>query len=274
VSAPFLAKNNATRADVVAAVNFVALPRKKRTAIVLTALDIEYVPMRDELRDLHSESTSHGTRFEVGSLHGVEIDWDVAIAQIGPGNLGAAVETTQSILEYDADIILFVGIAGARKVDLDIGTVVVARHVAFYGGGQATVDGLHALWKARPTTFNTSHRVLQHAIVLARDWPTGPVVVKPIAAGDALIKSGRSEVGRILELHYNDVVAVDMESAGMYDAAYRANKPALAVRGISDHLDDKDAATDKRDQPLASQRAAMFAADFLRTADSTVFPSN
>jgi len=268
VSGAFLGKNNAQRADVVAVIAGVAPERPKRRAVVLTALPVEYKAVRARLSGLERARTRTGTRFEIGSVTGESIDWGVAVAQIGAGNLGAAAETTQAIVEFDPDLVLFVGVAGAVDTALEIGTVVVADKVAHYEGGKAERD----VWNARPLTFKTHHRLGQLASAVARDRPH-PIVVKPIAAGEALVKSERSQIGEMIKLHYNDAVAVDMESAGMYDAAHRADKPTLAVRGISDHLDDKDSESDKRDQPLAAERAALFAAELLRVAEALDFPS-
>lgn len=263
----FLKRNDIKRSDVETLIGSVAPNRAARRTVVFTALPMEYKAVRSRLGDTKLARTTSGTRFEVGTMAGQDLDWEVALAQIGPGNLGAAAETTQAIAQFDPDLVLFVGVAGALKKDLEIGTVVIASKVDHYEGGKSDADG----WKSRPLTFKTTHRVEQFAISVARDW-VHPVEIKPIAAGEALVKAERSEVGRVLDAHYNDAVAVEMESAGMYDAAHRAERPALAIRGISDHLDDKDPVKDKRDQPLASDRAATFALDLLQAASTADFP--
>ena len=267
VPATFLKKNDIKRSDVESLVMSVAPQRSTRRAVVFTALPMEYKAVLSRLGATTLRRTTPGTRFEVGTIVAQDLDWEVAVAQIGPGNLGAAAETAQAIVEFDPDLVLFVGVAGALKKDLEIGTVVIASKVDHYEGGKSEAGG----WKARPLTFRTSHRIEQLAIAVARD-SSHPAEIKPIAAGEALVKAARSEVGRLLDAHYNDAVAVDMESAGMYDAAHRAERAALSIRGISDHLDDKDPERDKRYQPLASERASTFAIRLLQAGSTADFP--
>jgi nucleoside phosphorylase len=265
---PFLKANRISRADVVAALGSASVPlsdpRPAVTAVVFTALGLEHGAMCTELSNLTTVVTRRGTHFDVGRVDNSELEWTVAVAQIGPGNLGAAAEATAAIEEFHPDLVMFVGIAGAVRPDLKDGTVIIADRVYYYEGGRADEEG----WKSRPLAFPTSHRLRQHALALARGWDKGPVVVAPIAAGEALVGSARSEVGKIVHLHYNDAVGVDMESAGLYDAAHRAETPALAVRAVSDHLDDKSPDRDADRQDAAAQRAAAMAAALLRSASA------
>jgi hypothetical protein len=64
----------------------------------------------------------------------------------------------------------------------------------------------------------------------------------------------------------SDVVAIDMESGGVYEAAFKAEVPALSVRGISDHLSDKRPEEDEEWQPQAARHAASFAFTLLLEA--------
>jgi hypothetical protein len=56
----------------------------------------------------------------------------------------------------------------------------------------------------------------------------------------------------------------------MYLAGFRANRPALAIRGISDLLYDKTGEADRMRQPMSSANAASFAFALLDAADSSV----
>jgi adenosylhomocysteine nucleosidase len=262
-SRPFRANNRIQLEDLEDAVRRATAPRRPAVAVVLTALDVEYRAMRAQLVDVTPTQSRQGTRFEVGHLGGDHLDWEVAIAQIGPGNTGAAIEATQALETFQPDVLLFVGVAGALDASLIHGTVVVADRVHYYERGRAERDE----WLARPISRPTSHRLTQHAATVARDSDT-PAVVKTIAAGEALVGSSQAEVARIIQRHYNDAVAVDMESAGLYEAAHRGEVPALAVRGVSDHLDDKTAKADAQRQPTAARNAAAFAAALLGRADA------
>lgn len=244
------------------------------TAVVLTALDVEYDAVRAHLANLHARQVPGGTRFEVGEFRGDFLEWSVAVAEIGEGNVGAAIEAEKAISSFDPDLILFVGVAGGFKDDVHHGDVVVASKVYGYHGGKAAED-----FYARPIAFPTLHSLDQLVRQIRRGrWlesgtneeqrADGPsVLLKPIAAGEVVVASKRSEVAQQIRSHYGDTTAVDMESAGMYTAAHRANRPALAIRGISDLLGDKTAESDANLQPLASRHAAAFAFALLRAVE-------
>jgi adenosylhomocysteine nucleosidase len=257
VSRTMLDANNITRAQVQESlariVQTVELRgRRDLMVVVLTAIEAEFQAVLSQLADPESTLTDHGTEYAVGRVGG-SVDCTVAVARIGPGNLGAATEVATAVQRFRPAAVLFVGVAGGVKANLAIGDVVVASRVHYYEGGRAEADK----FKARPLSFPTSHRLEQLAASVARDFPA-PVHIKPVAAGEALVGSSDSEIARIVNEHYNDTVAVDMESAGLYDAAHRLDLVCLAIRGVSDKLDDKDPAADLRNQPLAAENAARF----------------
>lgn len=238
--------------------------RPGRVAVVLTALDVEIAAVLRRLPDATSQRRVGGTHYEIGVFQGKHVDWTVATAVIGEGNLGAAVEATAAIRDIRPDLIMFVGVAGGLKADVPHGSVVVATKVYSYHGGKAESEFL-----SRPLAISTDHALEQTARAVQRTaWMADPrplVTLKPIAAGEQVLASRESAQFRLLRERYNDAVAIDMESAGMYVAAERADQlPAIAIRGISDMLDDKGAAADVSWQPVAADNAAAFAFAVLR----------
>lgn len=164
--------------------------------------------------------------------------------------------------------VLFVGVAGGLKEEYPHGTVVVADRVYLYESGKDDEDFLQ-----RPVSFRTLYSLSQLVRVVRRTaWSEEAhlpeVVLGPIAAGDKVVAATDSITYRLLRERFNDAVAVDMESVGLYDAAHRAEVPALVVRGISDMIKDKSADRDKEWQPVAARNAAAFAIALLRAVDS------
>ena len=241
--------------------------RQEATAVILTALGVEFEAVARHLPDRTVHRLSNGTRYHVGSVKGDRIDWTVAVAEVGEGNLTAAAEATRAIDHFEPDVMLFVGIAGSLKADVGHGAVVVASKVYRYHSGKAAEDFL-----SRPMTFPTWHgleQLVRHVrqTAWAETDPKPLVELKPIAAGEVVVASKDSDTFRMIYERCNDAVAVDMESAGMYEAAHRAGGLAtLAVRGISDMLDDKTPKGDAERQPLAAKHAAAFAFALLRAA--------
>ena len=235
---------------------------------ILTPMPLEFKAVHAHLRGSRRIWHPAGTAAEVGTVPGVP--WPVAVILTGEGtsDAGALAERVSAWLE--PRMLLVVGIAGALKPDVELGDVVVATWVYGYQGGKEDNTGFHA----RPRTWRSHHRLTQAAGILAaigNGWAkpldSQPSVhLKPIAAGDVVLNSRTSPLRRQLREHYNDAVAIEMESAGVMAAAYlRDRMPVLTVRGISDLADGRKHLSDRAGlQPAAAAHAAAFAMAVLR----------
>lgn len=237
-----------------------ALRRFQAKVVVLTALQVEYDAVRSHLEgDCAIKKLNDGTIYEVGRFEGEQTVWTVAVAEIGAGNETTAIEATKAIGELRPNLLMFVGVAGSLKPkDAPHGSVVVAETVHAYHGGKDSEK-----FVARPQSFRIWHRLSQLVKLVARRWSGDdafPVRVGAIAAGNVVVASSKSKTYELIRRHYNDAIAVEMESAGLYAAAEGANRlPVLSVRGISDCVDDKTADADVEWQPIAARNAAAFA---------------
>lgn len=221
--------------------------------VILTALELEYRAVLRHLTDTRLHQHASGTIFEVGTL----ADRSVAVACTGMGNDGAAVLTERAIAEFRPGLVLFVGIAGGLKDDVEIGDVVVATKVYAYHGGKEAVDG----FLARPSAWEAPHAIEQLARHVARSQHELNVHFAPVAAGDVVLDNADSPLAAQLHRYYNDAVAVEMESAGVAKAGHlNATTPAMTIRGISDHADGmKNEADRGGSQKKAAANAAAFA---------------
>jgi nucleoside phosphorylase len=213
-------------------------------AVILTALPVEYLAVRQHLTNLHEE-THKGTIYERGIFTAKGGDWEVGIVEIGAGNVGAASEAERSIAYFKPDVILFVGVAGGiKEKEVRLGDVVASTKVYAYESGKA-----EEVFKPRPEIGLTAYGLEQRARAEARkpDWlirvattdSIPRVFVAPIAAGEKVVASTKSDVYQFLRANYGDAVAVEMEGFGFLEAA-RANQQvsAMVIRGISDLIGD------------------------------------
>ena len=232
--------------------------------VILTALELEYVAVRRELVDVRTSAHPAGTLFEIGQLRNA--DGAVAIAVTGPGNRNTAVLAERAIAAFHPQALLFAGIAGALHDDIAIGDVLVATRVYSYQGGRSEDDE----FLARPRSWDAPHELEQLArqVARAKMWtgrlgrdPAPAVHFLPIAAGEVVLDSRRSSLAEFLRRTYNDAAAIEMESAGAFEAGYLNHAlPVLAIRSISDMADGQKAKSDTSgSQPLAAAHAAAFA---------------
>lgn len=244
--------------------------RRLLRALIITALPVEYRAVRDYLTDIREEIHPEGTIYETGQFLSEQVLWQVGVVEAGTGGVRTALETERALRYFQPRILLFVGIAGGLK-DMKIGDVVAATKVYAYEGGKVS-----AAFAARPDIGLSTYGMEQRARVVARQqtWQnrikSAPSLyqpqafVAPIAAGEKVLASTESKVYTFLKSHFNDALAVEMESHGFLAVA-RANQQvdALVVRGISNLLNNKHATEGAGTQKIASHHASAFAFELL-----------
>lgn len=227
-------------------------PQHTATAVVLTALPVEYDAVRAHLTDPEERVHVNGTRVEVGRLDGTQ--WSVALAELGEGAVNTAALATQIVGWLHPEVLLFVGVAGGLKDDLEIGDVVVGTKVYAFQNGKLTPDGFHA----RPEVWHGSHRLVQSARSALRELKDVRGHRKPIAVGDVVLADDASALAGFIRDTYNDAYAIETEGSGAAHAALVSGSlDALVIRGISDHADPGKAAADASgsQEPAAAQAA-------------------
>ncbi|SNX64123.1 5'-methylthioadenosine/S-adenosylhomocysteine nucleosidase [Streptomyces sp. TLI_55] len=237
-----------------------SVPETVSTALVLTALPLEYAAVRVHIEERRERTHRDGTRIEQGLLPGTA--WQVALAELGVGADRAAALTTQLIDWLRPEAVFFVGVAGGLKDDVEIGDVVVGTQVYEIHGGKQTPEGFHV----RPKSLPGSHALEQAARFAVRDMPDVRPHFAPIATGDVVLADADSEIAKFVRRNYNDAAAIEMEGYGATQAAHLNGRlDSLVVRGISDHANaDKHVADAAGSQPLAAKQAAAVMVAVLR----------
>jgi nucleoside phosphorylase len=244
-------------------------------AVIITALPIERTAVLEHLREITEEPALRGSVYRRGIFDDRSAaPWEVIVAEIGAGNPGAAAEAERVIGHYGPQVALFVGVAGAVK-DLKHGDVVASTKVYLYESGKDEKGG----FKARPNVELSAYDLEQRARFEAGEptWrerikhagtasaPTVPdAKVAPMAAGEKVVASNRSQTYKFIREHYGDAVAVEMEGHGFL-LGVRMNHPTqgIVVRSMSDLINDKTGSSDEIWQPIAARHAAAFAFQLL-----------
>lgn len=251
--------------------------RDRLSFVVVTALPLEAEAMLAQLSKIEATTLATGTVVRTGLLVDSEREIAVSVVQSGPGNPRAAAMTVEVGLSLRPFALLFVGVAGSIK-DAALGDVVAATKVYGYASGKAADEGkgrrARATFLPRPDVGNSSHRIEQRARVEAATgrWvarcklpPLGTprAHVGPIAAGEVVVASRRSEIYRFLRKQYSDALAVEMEGRGFLEGAHLQHAEAIVIRGISDRIDAKSSSDLQGWQPRAADNAAAFAAEVM-----------
>lgn len=142
-----------------------AKTRGWRTALVLTALDLELQAVLAHLIDVKSVVGRDGTIYECGIFREGGQEWIVVLIETGAGNHAAQNAVTNAHMLLEPDLQIFVGVAGSRKQDVPIGSVVAASIVYSPYGGKYDEKG----FSARPREFHAHSRLLEVARKVRRD---------------------------------------------------------------------------------------------------------
>jgi|AntAceMinimDraft_11_1070367.scaffolds.fasta_scaffold11039_1 nucleoside phosphorylase len=107
-------------------------------ALIVTALPLEKDAVLGHFSEHKSCFGSEGSIYQWGQFAGEQVDWLVVVITTGPGNIGSGQQVAQAVMELgQVDLILFAGVAGSRKGDVPIGSVVAASKVYFAHHGKA-----------------------------------------------------------------------------------------------------------------------------------------
>lgn len=231
--------------------------------LVVTALSLEFAEAARFLEESQPVPHPKGIIYTKGKYSIDNHVHEILLVETGPGNIRAADETGRAIEFFKPDFVFFVGIAGGIK-DVAIGDVVASTKVIGFETGKADVE-----FKPRFDSIPSSYILEQTARHVHREnlWlkKTGTIsedtprsFVQPIAAGEKVISSNRSDVFLYLKKYCSDAVAVDMEGIGFLLAARPHAAHAIEIRGISDLIENKAEADASGSQPMAAKNAAAF----------------
>lgn len=248
--------------------------------LVVTALALERLAVREHLTDIATEATS-GLAADIGTSL-TSPGQRIAIIETGPGNVDAGILTAKAEEAFRPEYIVMFGIAGGVK-DVAIGDVVASRKVYWVEGGKAADR-----FKPRPDFAPVSPSLLQVARAVSADkswlgrikgdggaWPgTGrepQSFLGPIVVGEKVVIDESAEVAQIIAETFSDAIAVDMEDFGaLRGGTVNERAKVIAIRGISDLMAHKADADASGSQPLAAANGAAFLFDLLdRLASST-----
>ena len=220
---------------------------------IMSAMREELGVLLNDLEEGGDEVVGLGGReFHPGLLFGKE----VVLAFSGWGKVASASVATTLLQHFQAEEIIFTGVAGALSPDLQVGDVVVASELIQHDMDASPVPGIQRfeIPLLGKTRFQTDpHRRALGLAGIARflegessremqDSPFRKVGSRPprvvqglVASGDQFIAEAgrREEILRLLP----DVLCVEMEGAAVAQVCFEHGRPVTVIRTISDGAD-------------------------------------
>lgn len=175
---------------------------------------------------------------------------DRAIVHVccGVGKVNAAICTQALIDAYQPVAVLNTGIAGGLHAQIKVGDIVISREVLSHDLELRLLQNYPPYCGIYPADKALMEHAADACEALGFSFFVGRIV-----SGDIFVSDDAAKARLQTRFH---PFAVDMESAGVGQCAYRNHVPFLSVRCISDNADDTGAAASEQYEALAAKRAA------------------
>ena len=216
---------------------------------IIVAMKEEKEPIKNLMKNVEVQE-KYNLKFEKGQIE----NKNCILVESGVGKVNAARTTQVLIDEFGVDKIINVGAAGAITNSMNIGDILVAKHVVQHDfditafghkkGYISNVGDIIHCDKQLLSTFKT---------ILKKDESEYNIKIGIVASGDIFCTEEKMK-NKINTKFDADVV--DMECASIAQVAYLDEIPFISIRCISDIPNGENASTFDENLQLASERCA------------------
>lgn len=197
---------------------------------VICAMEEEIKELKAALQDEQTTSI-HSLEFYQGTIH----DQAVVLVRSGIGKVEAGLTTALLITQFDVDVVINSGSAGALAAGLKIGDIVISTETAYHDADARAFGYEYGQLPQQPTRFVASQEWGDKLETAAKQ--TGLTTKRGlIVTGDQFL-NGPAATKPILE-HFPDALSGEMEGAAVGQVAHQFEVPYLVVRAMSDTADN------------------------------------
>ncbi|MFC6206112.1 5'-methylthioadenosine/adenosylhomocysteine nucleosidase [Levilactobacillus tongjiangensis] len=226
---------------------------------ILCAMEEEIKELHDALEDGQTIDV-HGLGFYQGTIHGQQ----VVLVRSGIGKVEAGLTTALLITQFNVDIVINSGSAGALAPDLNIGDVVVSTETAYHDADARAFGYEYGQLPQQPARFVASKEWGQKIVAAAAD--TGlKTKLGLIVSGDQFLNSPAT-IKDIMG-HFPDALSGEMEGAAVGQVAHQFDVPYVVVRAMSDNADNDSGVNFDDFIVDAGHRSAQMLLDLLAAQD-------
>jgi len=212
-------------------------------------MDQEIRMIEDRLDSTGAE-VFHGRRFCQGTIHGVQ----VVTAISGYGKVGAAATTATAIEAFDAAAVIFGGVAGGIRPDVNIGDIVIGNRLVQHDFDASPIFERYVIPSLGTAEIAADPDLTEQVAAAAdryistrarseiADIPEALFEIEQMKILRGLIASGDRFIGSLAEAatlqgELPDVLAVEMEGAAVAQVCRESDVPFAVFRSISDRSD-------------------------------------
>lgn len=224
---------------------------------IIVAMEEEREEIIDVMTDIQVEQVNN-LRFIKGKIQGK----DCILAKSGVGKVNAARTTQILIDEFDIKYIINIGVAGAVSPLLEVGDVVIGKHVVqhdfditAFGHSKGYISGVGDKVECDKDLIDEFNQVIASLPERKYKIKIGIVATGDIFCTEVWMKD------KIYSKFSADVV--DMECGAIGQVCYLDNIPFIAIRSVSDTPNGKNSSDFNNNIKLASRRCANILKEFM-----------
>ncbi|RAX54087.1 5'-methylthioadenosine/S-adenosylhomocysteine nucleosidase [Helicobacter sp. 16-1353] len=200
-----------------------------KTIAIIGAMQEEITPLLAYFKDYDTKNIG-GNSYYIANYK----NYKIIIAYSKIGKIHAALTCSSMILCFNADYIIFTGVAGGLSSDLKIGDIVLATSLCQYDV-DITAFGHPLGFIPESSVYINTNKILNDIAKQVAKDKNIPLKDGIIASGDTFV-SNRDKKQWIIE-NFN-ACAVEMEGASIAVVSNLLNIPFCVIRSISDSADD------------------------------------
>ena len=199
---------------------------------IIGAMDEEVAMLKEKLTEVQVE-TKAAMDFYKGKLEGK----DVVVVRSGIGKVNAAMCAQILADVYHADHVINTGIAGSLKAEINIGDIVISTDAVQHDMDVSMLgDPVGQIPRMDTLSFPADKELVKKAVAAnEKANPDIHTFTGRVASGDQFI-SDKEVKERIVSLFHP--MCVEMEGAGIAQAAYLNKVSYVIIRAISDKADN------------------------------------
>lgn len=199
---------------------------------IIGAMEEEVAALKEDM-DIQETVEQASMVFCKGKLCGK----DVVVVRSGIGKVNAGICAQILVDRFQADVLINTGIAGSLDARIDIGDMVISTD-ALHHDMDATIfgDALGQIPRMDTLAFPADEELVNKAVrANEKANPDIYTFAGRVASGDQFISSGEVKEKIVENFH---PLCVEMEGAGIAQAAYLNRVSYVIIRAISDKADN------------------------------------
>lgn len=199
---------------------------------IIGAMEEEVAALKEDM-DIQETVEQASMVFCRGKLCGK----DVVVVRSGIGKVNAGICAQILVDRFRADMLINTGIAGSLDAKIDIGDMVISTD-ALHHDMDATIfgDAIGQIPRMDTLAFSADEELVQKAAKAnEKANPDIRTFAGRVASGDQFISSGEAKEKIVENFH---PLCVEMEGAGIAQAAYLNKVSYVIIRAISDKADN------------------------------------